>query len=150
MSHPRRPLSLDDSGSETGRIARAFCDRTLPKAEWTHAAHLRVGLWHLLQFPADHALDLLRDRIQAYNIASGGANTDSSGYHETITRFYVWQIDRFVNQADLAASLDELAGQLLEQHGDRELPLRYWSRDRLMSRDARRDWVAPDLRPLES
>ena len=28
---------------------RALDDRTLPKADWTHHAHLRAGLWHVLE-----------------------------------------------------------------------------------------------------
>ena len=74
---------------ETDRIVREFIARTLPKNEWTHQAHLRVGLWHALQYPDAAALDLLRARISAYNEATGVANTAQSGYHETITRFYV-------------------------------------------------------------
>jgi len=34
--------------SETERIAHALTDRTLPKSEWTHHAHLRAGLWHVV------------------------------------------------------------------------------------------------------
>jgi hypothetical protein len=53
----------------TDQLAAAFCERTLPKGQWTHEAHLRVGLWHVLRHPADRALDLLRERISAYNVA---------------------------------------------------------------------------------
>ncbi len=31
-------------------LVRRFEDCTLPREEWTHAAHLTVALWHLLQF----------------------------------------------------------------------------------------------------
>jgi hypothetical protein len=121
----------------------------LPKAEWTHEAHLRVGLWHLLRHSPDVALDLLRERISRYNVACGVANTDSSGYHESITRFYVWLIARFVENADRNRPIDELADELVRDHGDRELPLRHWSKERLMSAEARRGWMQPDLRPLD-
>jgi hypothetical protein len=75
--------------AHTDCLARAFCDCTLPKAEWTRDPHLRVGLWHLVRFPRDEALNRLRDGIRWYNVACGLANTDSSGYHEDISRFYV-------------------------------------------------------------
>jgi len=29
-------------------VVQRFITRTLPKVEWTHAAHLVVGLWHVL------------------------------------------------------------------------------------------------------
>jgi len=148
VPRPDEFIRLSAEKSETDRLAGEFCAGTLPKGEWTHEAHLRVGLWHLLQFPPEEALEVLRRRICAYNVATGGANTESSGYHETITRFYVWRIDRFLAGVDRSLPIDELARVLIERHGDRELPLRYWSREKLMAREARRDWVEPDLAPL--
>jgi hypothetical protein len=135
--------------SQTDRIVAAFCERTLPKAEWTHEAHLRVGLWHLLRYSADDALMLLRERITAYNLACGTANTDAAGYHETITRFFVWRIAQFVAAADRRRPIDELAGELIQSVGDVRAPLEYFTPARLMSVEARRGWVEPDLRPLE-
>ena len=90
----------DHIGGDTSRLAAAFVACTLPKAEWTHQAHLRVGLWHRLRMPAGEALDALRDRIRRYNEATGGVNSDTDGYHETITRVYVRLIDGFVVAAD--------------------------------------------------
>ena len=134
---------------DTESLVRLFLDRSLPKPAWTHVAHLRVGLWHVRRFGADLAVDLLRERISRYNEAVGTANTSTSGYHETLTVFYVKLIDAFVG-AD--ASLEQEAGtlerRLLEAVGDRELPLRYYSRECLFSTEARRQWVAPDLQPL--
>jgi hypothetical protein len=130
-------------------LAAAFVAGTLPKREWTHEAHLRVGLWHVLRYGADEALALLRDRIRRYNEASGGANTDYAGYHETLTRFYVGVIERFLLSADRERAVDQLATDLIQQWGDRGLPLRHYSRERLFSVAARRQWVEPDLAPME-
>jgi hypothetical protein len=134
--------------SGTDRIAEAFCDCTLPKPEWTHEAHLRVGLWHLLRYPPAEALDRLRDGIRRYNVACGVANTATSGYHESITRFYVWVIAQFLATANQRLSPDELVEELVRKLGDRDLPLHYWSRDRLFSAEARLGWAEPDIRPL--
>lgn len=134
--------------SQTDRLAAAFLDRSLPKAEWTHEAHLRVGLWHLLRFPPDDALDRLRDGIREYNAATGGANSDTAGYHETITRFYVTVIAGFVRAADRTRTADDLAAEVVAALGRKDLPLEFWSRGILFSTAARRAWVEPDLRPL--
>ncbi len=134
--------------SRTERLAVAFGECRLPKAEWTHEAHLRVGLWHLLRDPPGAALDRLRDGIRRYTLATGGANTDTSGYHETITRFYVCAIGRFLAAADRTRTVDDLADDLVRACGDKVLPLRHWPRERLMSPEARREWVEPDLLPL--
>lgn len=134
--------------SETERIARALIDRSLPKADWTHHAHLRAGLWHVLEHGPFEAMERLRARICAYNESVGTANTDTSGYHETITRFYVVIIDRFLSTVDRTADPDVLADLLIAQYGDRRLPLHHYSEKRLFSPVARRAWVEPDLRPI--
>lgn len=134
--------------SATDRLVAAFVACTLPAAEWTHESHLRVGLWHRLRMPAETSLDTLRDRIRRYNESLGNENTDTDGYHETITRFYVILIDRFVAAADVTRDLDELADDLIARLGFRGLPLDYYSPDRLFSVEARRTWLEPDLAPL--
>ena len=104
--------------SETERIARALIDRSLPKADWTHHAHLRAGLWHVLEHGPFEAMERLRARICAYNESVGTANTDTSGYHETITRFYVVIIDRFLSTVDRTADPDVMADLLIAQYGE--------------------------------
>jgi hypothetical protein len=42
----------------------------------------------------------------------------------------------------------ERANSLIKAHGDKTLPLKYYSRERLMSWEARTRWVEPDLSPL--
>jgi len=133
---------------ETERIAREFIARTLPKTELTHHAHLRVGLWHALHYPDEVALDLLRERIRSYNESTGGVNTSSAGYHETITRCYVVVIRAFLNSVDPQRPVDVLAEELISRCGDKDLPLRHYTRERLFSAEARMNWSAPDLEPL--
>jgi hypothetical protein len=129
-------------------VARELIAGTLAKSDWTHQAHLRAGLWHALHYPDDVALALLRERIRAYNEASGVANTSSSGYHETITRFYLRLIRHFLDSVDAGRPMDDLALDLIERCGHKDLPLRYYSPSRLFSAQARFAWVEPDLAPL--
>lgn len=132
------------------QLVRQFIDKTLPKEVWTHEAHLRVGLWHVTNFGAAEAMALLRQRIRAYNESVGGTNTDSSGYHETITQLYVKVIDEFLATANRTQSIDALAMQLIEQFGQRDLPLKYYSRELLFSTQARLNWIEPDLCSIET
>ena len=137
------------SPGDTERIAQRLIDRTLPKIEWTHEAHLRAGLWHVLHHGPAAALELLRTRIAAYNESVGTPNTDTSGYHETITHFYVIVIGGFLAAADRTLSIDQLATRLIAEHGDRQLPLRYYSEQCLFSVAARQSWIEPDLKRIE-
>ncbi|MDH4066311.1 MAG: hypothetical protein OEW19_18060 [Acidobacteriota bacterium] len=139
-------------GLEADALIRGFMDRTLPKSQWTHLAHLRVGLWHVRRFGESEALARLREGIRRYNDAVGTPNTDASGYHETLTVFYVRIIGGCVaagpsRRGETAAEAD---ARILVEIGDRGLPLEYYSRQRLFSPEARRAWVPPDLRPLPS
>ena len=125
---------------ETKRIYDGFCDRTLPKVEWTHEAHLRVCWASLSQLSTTEAIDFLRDGIRAYNLATGVENTPTAGYHETLTVYFVRTV------ADLGATTIE---QVIDApRVTRAAPLRHWSRDLLFSRAARAEWTEPDLAPL--
>lgn len=134
--------------SSTKQLVEAFVSCTLPKEEWTHDAHLRVGLWHLLHYSPSESMERLRQNIKKYNVACGIENTETQGYHETITRFYVWLINRFIQQTDCSEPIDLLADELINRYGDKSLPFSYYSRDRLISKTARLQWVQPDLKPL--
>ena len=134
--------------SSTKQLVEAFVSCTLPKEKWTHDAHLRVGLWHLLHYSPSESMERLRQNIKKYNVACGIENTETQGYHETITRFYVWLINRFIQQTDCSEPIDLLADELINRYGDKSLPFSYYSRDRLISKTARLQWVEPDLKPL--
>ena len=132
----------------TDQTAAGFLDLALPKREWTHEAHFRVGLWHLLRFSEADSLERLRSGIRRYNEATGVANTETSGYHETMTRFYVAMIANFLDANDRSRDIEELADELIAACGDKRLPFAYYSEQRLLSTEARLGWVEPDLRPL--
>jgi hypothetical protein len=77
-------------------LGRRLLDRTLPKAEWTHQAHLVATLYLLCERPDVDVELALPGIIWRYNEASGTRNTDSGGYHETITRFYLRALGAFL------------------------------------------------------
>jgi len=141
---------LPPPASSTDAFAARFIARTLAKDEWTHAAHITVGTWHVYHHGGDEALPLLRARIRALNEALGGLNTATGGYHETITAAYVTLLagflERFAGDLPLGPALARVkASPLL----DREVLLRFYSRERLCSMEARAGWVEPDLQPLD-
>ena len=136
------------SDDEIGAISSGFLDLTLPKSAWTHAAHFAVTVW-LLSCRKD--LDAACDMpllIRKYNEATGTANTDTEGYHETITQASIRAARAFL-AADPGSSLFRTCNALMTSpFGDPDWLLAYWSRARLFSVAARRVWVDPDIRPL--
>ena len=135
---------------EIERLARAVLDRTLPKAEWTHAAHFATALWLMRHRPELHLPTAMPPIIRAYNEATGTANTDSAGYHETITQASLAAARRFLAAAPPALALHDVVDRLMDSAlGRPDWLLAYWSRERLFSVEARRGWVEPDLAPFD-
>lgn len=142
---PDRPFTKP---AEVAELVAAFERCTLPKAQWTHRAHLTVALWYLTRRSADEALDAMRRGILRYNEACGVATTATGGYHETITRLYLRLVARFARTDAPGGDWAERANRLYDHLGARDLPYRHYTRDRLMSPAARSGWVEPDLLPL--
>ena len=135
--------------AEIERIGEGLLARSLPRAEWTHEAHLAATTYLLTRRP-DIDLDVrLPAIIRRYNERVGGVNDDTQGYHETITRVFLHGVRLFLREADLADPLHELVNELLlSPMGRRDWPLRFYSGERLFSVDARRHFVPPDIAAL--
>jgi len=122
---------------------------TITKREWTHEAHLTVGLWHVHRYGADEALPRLRVGIRRLNESHGGVNSDTDGYHETITAAYVQLLAGYLDAS--ALSLSETVAALLQSPlAAKTVLFTFYSRDRLMSTAARAAWMEPDLAPIRS
>jgi hypothetical protein len=137
------------SDAAVARIGEGLIARSLPRSEWTHEAHLAASVYLLVMRPDIDVDRQLPDLIRRYNESVGGVNSDSEGYHETITRLFLRGARRFLAAADPAAPLHQLVNALLlSPQGRREWPLRFYSPERLFSTEARRGFVAPDVAPL--
>ena len=90
----------------------------------------------------------MRDGIQQYNAAKGIQQTKNSGYHETITLFWLWVGQWYLADRRVSRLALDAINQFLERCNDPTLPFHYYSRDRLLSWEARTNWVEPDLHPL--
>ena len=135
------------SDSEIDHIGRGLLDRTLPKAEWTHAAHFAAAAW-ILRRPDMEASRDLPGLIRAYNEATGVHNTDTTGYHETITLASLRAARAWLRGRAGVPTYEALNGLLAAEYGRSDWLLGYWSKVVLFSREARTAWVDPDLRPL--
>ena len=130
-------------------LATRFAACRIPHEEWTHQAHLAVGMWHVDRYGADEALTRLRVGIRRLNDSHGTPNSATRGYHETITRAYVQLLAEFLETCPPAMSLTERVAQLLDSPvASKDALLRFYSREHLMSAQARAAWVEPDILPL--
>ena len=130
-------------------FVKKFQDCSLPFQEWTHQAHLLVGLYHVINHN-EKALELMRQRITKYNSSKGIINSDNSGYHETITVFWLWVIKKYLEVSKSKAFNSETIECLLNsEFADSKFPLVYYTKEHLMSVQARQNWIEPDLRKLD-
>jgi hypothetical protein len=127
---------------------RCFEQGSLPKPDWTHGAHVATAANYLFGSNAEVVLPLMRTRIRAYNVAVGGANTATSGYHETLTRFWLLTVAELLRQRQPASRL-EAARQAVATFGEaRALHTLYYSGDVVKDSAARQIWRSPDILPL--
>lgn len=145
---PDYPIRLFVDAEDVRRIGNGLLDCTLPRADWTHEAHLAACLWLLTERP-----DILPERdlpvlIRRYNESVGGVNDDTQGYHETLTQLYISGVRRFLAETGAGGLVEQVNALLASAVGARDWPLRFYSREVLFSAAARRGWVAPDLAQL--
>ena len=134
--------------TEIESLVRAFEKAEIARDDWNHRGHLTVACWYLLCYPAEEAVERMRDSLQRYLSLRGIVTTRERGYHETITVSWMRLVRHYLAQTNLDCSLVELINGLVEHYSDKDFLLRYYSRDSLMSLEARTGWVEPDVKPL--
>ena len=139
---------LFERDSDIRAIGDGLLACTLPRAAWTHEAHLGACLWLLTERPDVDVDAQIAGIIRRFNASVGGVNDDHQGYHDSITRAYVAGVRLFLSETretELAARVNAM---LLSDVGRRDWPLRFYTRELLFSVAARRGFVEPDLAPL--
>jgi len=131
------------------RVGEGMIERTLPRPDWTHEAHLATCAWLLLERPDLSPERDLPGLIRRYNESVGGVNSDSEGYHETITQCFIIAVRLYLARTDPARPLvEKVNGLLCSEEGRRDWPLGFYSGELLFSREARLARVEPDLATL--
>jgi hypothetical protein len=130
--------------AQVSELVRAFETCEIHPAEFKHYQHLAVALWYLRHHAYEAASEKMRGGIQRLAAAYG-----KSGYHETITVFWLKVVHGFVLKADSRATIFGLANELASKYGHKNLIAEYYSEEILASAKAKNEWVEPDLRLLE-
>lgn len=146
MSEHEPRLWPDDAAIR--RVGKGLLARTLPRPEWTHEAHMAACAWLILERPEIVPERDLPGLIRRYNESVGGVNDDKEGYHETITQVFITGVRRSLATTQGRALFERVNALLEAPEGRRDWPLRFYSRERLFSIDARLGWIEPDLAPL--
>ena len=137
------------SEEEIHHLGEGLMACSLKREEWTHAAHFAAALW-LMRYRPD--LDAAREMprlIRAYNESTGRVNDDNGGYHETITLASLRALRGVLDANPPGMPIYQIVNALMASTmGNPNWLLEYWSRELLMSVEARRQWREPDLKSL--
>ena len=128
---------------EIAEVVKSFEDGTIARDAWKHAEHLTVALYYLSNY--DFETSLLKMRQGIFNLlkAFDVDLTKEMPYHETMTVFWMRTASDFNNSKN-GASIIEICNELIEKF-DKDYPLRFYSRERLFSEEARARFVEADL-----
>ncbi|MDX2002888.1 MAG: hypothetical protein SFW35_10680 [Chitinophagales bacterium] len=124
-------------------LLEQFLQQTLPAAEWTHRAHLRVAFQLSKSHSLEAAFQQMKHGILALNKVHGVIETPERGYHETITYAWVQLIHPFAQQLNSSEALFTQYPQLLQP----TFLLQYYDREVLHSLEARKTYI-PSQREL--
>ena len=106
-------------------------------------------MWHLVRFEEHEATERVIRGIQRYNHAVGIEPTPSSGYHETLTLFWLHTTRSYLARLDPELSTLSKVNAFVEAYaGQGAVFLEYYSHQQIMSLRARQTWVEPDLKGL--
>jgi hypothetical protein len=112
----------------------------LRKDEFHHRDHLAVAAAYLYTSDFDGALARMRASLKRFAAHHGVSGL----YHETLTRFWLLQVEQ---RLDRHLPLCDCVKGIQEQLADKDLALKYYSRETLNSAEAKIRWMEPDLKP---
>jgi hypothetical protein len=119
----------------------------IPLAEWNHRAHLRVAYAYLGRHGLEEAIRRMRDGIRRANAAYGIVDEPERGYHETLTQTWM----RILDGLRSAVGPEEDFEAFVTRHPyllQRTLPRLFTTRERMMSPEAKRSFLPPDVTPF--
>jgi len=135
---------------EIESLVRAFEHVEITPGCWDHRAHLTVACWYLLCRPFPDAARTMREGLHRHLTAWGIKTTLERGYHETITLCWMRLLKHHLSTMRVEKTLVELMNEVIEKFADKDYLFAYFSRERLMSWEARQKWTEPDLKELPS
>ena len=128
---------------EIRRLVEAFEACSFHPSEFRHYQHLAVALWYVRHLSPGEAVTRMTEGIRRLAETYG-----KTGYHETITLFWLRIVSDFSRNTESELSLAATANQLIELCDNKNLIYDYYSAELLESAGAKAEWVEPDLKKL--
>lgn len=128
-------------------LVRQFEDGTLPIENWHHETHLAICCWYVIHDP--DPMYRLRTGIRDYVAATGGVNGPASGYHETLTRFWMQVVDHCLKSlSDRLPLMNKIRFTVEMFSQQKHYHRKFYPPDDqyniLTSEEARERWMSPE------
>lgn len=120
-----------------------------PPEEWKHREHIKAAYLCLRRYSLTEATEQMRRGLAALNAAHKAPNEIDRGYHETMTVAWMQVVD--VTMRVFGTECD--ADTFCDKHPhlmQKTLMRLFYSKDRIMTWDAKQRFVEPDLARLPS
>jgi hypothetical protein len=128
---------------EIRALVSAFEACSFHPSEFRHYQHLTVALWYVWHLSPDEAIAKMTKGIRRLAETYG-----KTGYHETITLFWLRIVADFVAEHQQKTSLMAIANALIDSCNDKDLIGQFYSAELLATDKAKAEWVEPDLKAL--
>jgi hypothetical protein len=138
-----RSAVLYQSLEEIASVVRKFEGCEYSQTDFTHGLHLTVAAWYLWTFPPAEALNRMRSSLLRFT-----KHHNVNGYHETITRFWMLVAGAHIQEGSHEQDFAKQLNAMLARFSDKDTLFAHYSRERVMSDQARSAWVEPDLKPI--
>jgi hypothetical protein len=130
-------------------LVTSFNNRTLSKNEWTHESHLIVAVCFLSTYDFFEAVCRLKSGIILLNNSHLTQNTSNGGYHETLTIFWSKVISTYIKLSG-ETPIEHLVNNFLNSSlADRQLPFKFYEKEKLLSTDYRTIYNMEDKRTID-
>jgi len=125
----------------------AFESHSWPLDQWHHRQHIKVAYLYLRSYPLDAAIAKICSGIKSFNAAHQVPEGLHRGYHETMTQAWMHLVHCTLREFGASENADAFVDKHAQLLSKRAL-LFFYSRDRIMSAEAKSKFVEPDLTPL--
>jgi len=126
---------------------KLFESAELPLDQWHHPEHIKVAYLYLRRYPFETAMDRIREKIKAQNMAHKVPESPTRGYHETMTQAWLRLVHVTLCEYGPAETADDFYEQSPQLTQKKTLRL-FYSKEVFMSLPAKYEFFEPDLAPL--
>lgn len=133
--------------NEIEAVIKGFESCTTDKEAFPHRSHLTVAVSYLHNSTLEQATNKMRLGLHRFLEHHGVGHAK---YHETLTVFWIKIVYEFLARLDPNLSFLETTNAVIERLADSSLVYDYYSKERLLSDAARKGWIEPDRKALQS